>query len=174
MFIVSPYIVTKGGRKGMPEFIVGLCEEVGVKHTFCNIEYEVDELRREAKLSRMCLKKGISFTQVHDDVIVPPGDLKTRTAKQYEYTNVEWEYNNERFVAWCEGRTGLPIVDAAMLQMNQIVYMHNRCRMIVASFLICCSTGGRERGTVMEKERSPRRMDAYKRLSSTSSLETEP
>src|SRR6266480_4138610 len=79
----------------------------------------------------MCLKKGISFTPVHDDVIVPPGDLKTRTAKRCEYTNVEWEYNDEQ----CEGRTGFPIVDAAMLQMNQIVYMHNRCRMIVASFL---------------------------------------
>ena len=38
--------------------------------------------------------------------------------------------------AWCEGRTGYPIVDAAMRQINQTGYMHNRLRMVVASFLI--------------------------------------
>lgn len=44
--------------------------------------------------------------------------------------------NNEiHFQAWCEGKTGYPIVDAAMRQLNTIGWMHNRCRMIVASFL---------------------------------------
>jgi deoxyribodipyrimidine photo-lyase len=46
-----------------------------------------------------------------------------------------WVNNPEHFQAWCEGRTGYPIVDAAMRQMNTIGWMHNRCRMIVASFL---------------------------------------
>lgn len=46
-----------------------------------------------------------------------------------------WENNEDHFQAWCEGRTGYPIVDAAMRQMNQAGWMHNRCRMIVASFL---------------------------------------
>lgn len=46
-----------------------------------------------------------------------------------------WDNNEELFQAWCEGRTGYPIVDAAMRQMNEIGWMHNRCRMIVASFL---------------------------------------
>ena len=41
----------------------------------------------------------------------------------------------ETFKAWCGGRTGYPIVDAAMRQLNHMAYMHNRCRMIVASFL---------------------------------------
>lgn len=50
--------------------------------------------------------------------------------KNFPYTN-----NPEHFQAWCEGKTGYPIVDAAMRQMNQIGWMHNRCRMIVASFL---------------------------------------
>jgi deoxyribodipyrimidine photo-lyase len=40
------------------------------------------------------------------------------------------------FQAWCDGRTGYPIVDAAMAQINQTGYMHNRLRMIVASFLV--------------------------------------
>jgi deoxyribodipyrimidine photo-lyase len=39
------------------------------------------------------------------------------------------------FAAWCEGRTGYPLVDAAMAQINQTGYMHNRLRMVVASFL---------------------------------------
>jgi deoxyribodipyrimidine photo-lyase len=52
-----------------------------------------------------------------------------------EYSNIEWSYNSSHFAAWCEGRTGFPIVDAAMRQLLSIGYMHNRCRMIVASFL---------------------------------------
>jgi deoxyribodipyrimidine photo-lyase len=54
---------------------------------------------------------------------------------KYEYTNIEWEYNDEHFKAWTEGRTGYPIVDAAMRSMNKTAYMHNRLRMITASFL---------------------------------------
>ncbi|KAH8596678.1 putative Deoxyribodipyrimidine photo-lyase [Bisporella sp. PMI_857] len=52
-----------------------------------------------------------------------------------EYTNIEWEYDQDQFRAWCEGRTGYPIVDAAMHQLNHCGWMHNRCRMITASFL---------------------------------------
>ncbi|KAI9742894.1 MAG: hypothetical protein M1818_003623 [Claussenomyces sp. TS43310] len=52
-----------------------------------------------------------------------------------EYTNISWEYNAEHLTAWREGRTGYPIVDAAMRQLRHTGYMHNRCRMIVASFL---------------------------------------
>jgi deoxyribodipyrimidine photo-lyase len=51
------------------------------------------------------------------------------------FQNFPWQNNEEYFQAWCEGKTGYPIVDAAMRQMNEIGWMHNRCRMIVASFL---------------------------------------
>jgi deoxyribodipyrimidine photo-lyase len=46
-----------------------------------------------------------------------------------------WEGSEAQFAAWCAGQTGYPIVDAAMRQLNQTGWMHNRCRMIVASFL---------------------------------------
>jgi deoxyribodipyrimidine photo-lyase len=46
-----------------------------------------------------------------------------------------WNDNAAHFQAWCGGKTGYPIVDAAMRQLNAIGWMHNRCRMIVASFL---------------------------------------
>ncbi len=55
-----------------------------------------------------------------------------------EYDGIQWERGPEAdalFKAWCEGRTGYPLVDAAMLQINQTGYMHNRLRMVVASFL---------------------------------------
>ncbi|RYV51674.1 cryptochrome/photolyase family protein [Pengzhenrongella frigida] len=55
-----------------------------------------------------------------------------------EYDGVVWEtgpHADELFTAWCEGRTGYPLVDAAMAQINQTGYMHNRLRMVVASFL---------------------------------------
>ncbi|MEB3224560.1 MAG: FAD-binding domain-containing protein, partial [Synechococcus sp.] len=46
-----------------------------------------------------------------------------------------WENNAQKFQAWCTGQTGYPIIDAAMRQLNETGWMHNRCRMIVASFL---------------------------------------
>jgi deoxyribodipyrimidine photo-lyase len=49
---------------------------------------------------------------------------------------VPWENDEEPFVAWCEGRTGYPVVDAAMRQLLDTGWMHNRARMIVASFLV--------------------------------------
>jgi deoxyribodipyrimidine photo-lyase len=52
-----------------------------------------------------------------------------------EYSNIEWEYDLEQFQKWTDGMTGFPIVDAAMRQAKATGYMHNRCRMIVASFL---------------------------------------
>ncbi|NES80246.1 MAG: hypothetical protein F6K10_01435 [Moorea sp. SIO2B7] len=51
------------------------------------------------------------------------------------FKNFPWDTNEEYFQAWCEGKTGYPIVDAAMRQLNETGWMHNRCRMIVASFL---------------------------------------
>ena len=52
-----------------------------------------------------------------------------------EFKDFPWENNQEYFQVWCEGKTGYPIVDAAMRQLNETGWMHNRCRMIVASFL---------------------------------------
>jgi len=52
-----------------------------------------------------------------------------------ETENVQWRKADTDFVAWCEGRTGIPIVDAAMRQLVQTGWMHNRLRMVVAMFL---------------------------------------
>jgi deoxyribodipyrimidine photo-lyase len=55
-----------------------------------------------------------------------------------DYDKIEWEKGTKAqklFKAWCDGQTGYPLVDAAMHQLNQSGYMHNRLRMVVASFL---------------------------------------
>lgn len=51
------------------------------------------------------------------------------------YDALPWNDNDDDFAAWCEGRTGFPIVDAGMRELNTTGFMHNRVRMIVASFL---------------------------------------
>lgn len=52
-----------------------------------------------------------------------------------EYDRIEWRSDPDAFERWCEGKTGYPIVDAGMRELNATGFMHNRVRMIVASFL---------------------------------------
>lgn len=52
-----------------------------------------------------------------------------------KYDKIKWNNNKTKFKKWCDGKTGFPVVDACMRQMNITGYMHNRGRMIVASFL---------------------------------------
>ena len=62
-----------------------------------------------------------------------------RSAFRPEYDAIAWQQGAEAdrlFAAWCAGATGYPLVDAAMLQLNQSGYMHNRLRMVTACFLI--------------------------------------
>ncbi len=57
-------------------------------------------------------------------------------AFQEKYANIHWSKSEKHFRAWCEGMTGFPIVDAGMRELNTTGYMHNRVRMITASFLV--------------------------------------
>ena len=52
-----------------------------------------------------------------------------------KYDQIPWNNDEEQFEKWCEGKTGYPIVDAGMRELNATGYMHNRVRMVVASFL---------------------------------------
>ena len=52
-----------------------------------------------------------------------------------DYDQIAWENDEAKFKAWCEGKTGYPLVDAGMRELNTTGYMHNRVRMVVASFL---------------------------------------
>jgi deoxyribodipyrimidine photo-lyase len=58
-----------------------------------------------------------------------------KSSFRMEFDNIPWLNREEDFKAWCDGNTGYPIVDAGMRQLNSTGWMHNRVRMIVASFL---------------------------------------
>lgn len=91
-----PLVVqTVEDRKLVGRKVIELCHAWGAKQVFCNIEYEVDELRREARLVKACLREGIAFDALHDDCVVPPGRLQTGNGKQFAvYT--PW------YRAWCK------------------------------------------------------------------------
>lgn len=55
--------------------------------------------------------------------------------ENFNEKEIAWSQNKEHFQAWCEGKTGVPIIDAAMRHLNETGLMHNRLRMVVASFL---------------------------------------
>lgn len=63
------------------------------------------------------------FPQTTDRAFKPP------------YDRIQWETNETHFKSWCEGKTGYPLVDAGMRELNATGFMHNRVRMVVASFL---------------------------------------
>jgi len=60
---------------------------------------------------------------------------RIENAFKKKYDKINWRNNESEFDAWCKGKTGYPIVDAGMRQLNEIGFMHNRVRMITASFL---------------------------------------
>ncbi len=60
----------------------------------------------------------------------------TKGAFKKEYDFIKWELNENDFLKWCKGKTGFPIVDAGMRELNETGFMHNRVRMIVSSFLV--------------------------------------
>ena len=58
------------------------------------------------------------------------------TSFKLKYDKIRWRNDPKEFEAWCNGKTGYPLVDAGMRQLNKTGYMHNRVRMVTASFLV--------------------------------------
>lgn len=94
----------------------------------------IRELAREAKKHNETYLNELIWRDFYQMIIFHfPHSVKNSFKKQYDL--VEWEYNEKHFKAWCEGKTGYPIVDAGMRELNATGFMHNRVRMVVASFL---------------------------------------
>jgi deoxyribodipyrimidine photo-lyase len=77
------WIETVPDRREVPVRLTELAIGCKVKNVFCNLEFEPDELHREARLVRLLTANNISFDPQHDDCVVPPGSLKTGGGKQY-------------------------------------------------------------------------------------------
>ncbi len=80
-------------------------------------------------------RKEIGWREFYADVL----HHNPHTTREYylpRFASMKYESPGEKFIAWCDGRTGYPFVDAAMRQLRQEGWMHNRTRMVVASFLV--------------------------------------
>jgi deoxyribodipyrimidine photo-lyase len=77
------YMETQEKRRQVPARVVELCEKWSVSHLYANLEYEVDELRRDAKLVTLCCDHGIAFETVHDTCVVTPGELHSQQGRQF-------------------------------------------------------------------------------------------
>lgn len=108
---------------------------IGVRTVWAATEAAMQQSRSdETRASIQSWRQEIAWREFYQDVMYFFPEL-AEGAYRKTLKNFPWENKEEYFQAWCEGQTGYPIVDAAMRQMNQTAWMHNRCRMIVASFL---------------------------------------
>ena len=95
----------------------------------------IRELARKAKELNETFLNELIWRDFYQTILWHfPHICEGRSFKK-EYDLIEWRNNEEEFKLWCEGKTGYPIVDAGMRQLNATGFMHNRVRMIVASFL---------------------------------------
>lgn len=100
------------------------------------------------RFGTISIRKLTQFARAHSDVFLNeliwrnfymdilwhfPQVVKSSFKQAYDF--IPWRNNEEEFERWCAGQTGYPLVDAGMRQLNQTGYMHNRVRMVVASFL---------------------------------------
>ena len=89
----------------------------------------------EQSAAHEVFRKEIAWREFYADIL----HHYPHTSRSYysaKFQEMRYEEPGEKFAAWCSGRTGYPIVDAAMRQLHAEGWMHNRTRMIVASFLV--------------------------------------
>lgn len=82
-FDIPLYVETVEKRKQIPVRLMQLCQSWGANHVFANVEYEVDELRREAAITTQCLENSMSFNAFEDTCVVPPYSLSSLSGGQF-------------------------------------------------------------------------------------------
>jgi len=108
---------------------------IGIRSVWqATVEVQENSRSEEAAASIRTWQQELAWREFYQHAMYHFPEL-AEGAYRPAFKNFPWETNDEHFQAWCEGRTGYPIVDAAMRQLNESGWMHNRCRMIVASFL---------------------------------------
>lgn len=94
----------------------------------------IRELAREAVKSNETFLNELIWRDFYQ-MIIHHFPHSSKDAFRSQYDRIPWERNDAHFKAWCEGKTGYPMVDAGMRELNATGFMHNRVRMVVASFL---------------------------------------
>lgn len=101
------------------------------------IKYGIVSIREVAKAfkSNKAFIKQLIWRDFYAQILNEEPDVLGSALKE-KYNKIKWSGSHSHFVKWCQGMTGFPIVDAGMRELNKTGYMHNRARLIVASFLI--------------------------------------
>jgi deoxyribodipyrimidine photo-lyase len=94
----------------------------------------IRELAREAQLLNETFLNELIWRDFYQ-MIIHWFPHSAKNSFKIQYDRISWENNEDHFLAWCNGNTGYPIVDAGMRELNATGFMHNRVRMVVASFL---------------------------------------
>ena len=96
--------------------------------------YQLNKYSKKDKSSKDVYFSELIWREFYYHVLYHFPHVETKAFNE-KYENLKWENNDDYFKAWKEGKTGFPIVDAGMRELNSTGHMHNRVRMIVASFL---------------------------------------
>jgi len=115
----------------------------GVSYLSVHLRFGTLSIRQLFRLALESFSEGsetwlneLIWREFYFQILFHRPDVALGKAFKKEYELIAFENNPNYFKAWTEGKTGYPIVDAAMRQLNQTGYMHNRLRMITASFLV--------------------------------------
>jgi deoxyribodipyrimidine photo-lyase len=147
----NKFILVNGGRKNALEILENI-----KKGNFNNYDEERDYpyLNKTTKLSAYIKFGCISIREIYYSLPLNHGIIRElfwhdfyaiityyfpyifQKAFNKKYENIVWNNNEELLNKWKNGMTGFPLIDAAMRQLNICGWMHNRCRMVVASFLV--------------------------------------
>ncbi|WP_462159955.1 deoxyribodipyrimidine photo-lyase [Pseudoalteromonas sp. GB56] len=121
------------GTSGLsPYLALGI---VSVKQLLVNVQNHYPHVLQSAKSNVFSWVNELIWREFYRHLICAFPELCKHKNFNAKYDSLQWQQDDDNFEAWCEGRTGYPLVDAAMHQLTQTGWMHNRLRMVVASFL---------------------------------------
>jgi deoxyribodipyrimidine photo-lyase len=115
----------------------------GVSYLSAHIRFGTVSIRHLARQARDLANTGsqawlneLVWRDFYFQILYHNPQIAAGKAFKHEFDNLVFPNNTVLFAAWCNGKTGYPLVDAAMRQLNQTGFMHNRLRMVAASFLV--------------------------------------
>ena len=110
----------------------------GTSHLGVHLRFgtiSIRELATEAKENSETYLNELIWRDFYQMILWHFEHVRKYKSFKQEYDKIIWRNNEKEFKAWCDGQTGYPIVDAGMRELNTTGFMHNRVRMITASFL---------------------------------------
>lgn len=122
------------GTSGLSVYLA--CGVLSAQQCVNRLQLEAAALLELEKSGASVWLSELIWREFYKHILVAYPDLIKHVPFQTDTAAIRWRNSKEWFKAWCDGKTGYPIVDAAMRQLNQTGWMHNRLRMITASFLV--------------------------------------